>query len=313
MEDPASRIMDSSLEATLQKIRELKGSYELSQSLRDKIPGFKTQKGIYKPKNSEYALWIRHTKKGVYPDKDIEYLPDGSWTYRYSPESKNGVSDLELSTNQGLLNSMRDRVPIGVFIQKYVPGIGMIYDVLGLAYVESYENPYFSIRGEPIDFEMDPLEISSIPPFSPFDSTGPRLNETWRKLRDRSFQTVVRNVYNGRCSLCELGYSFRGEPVGVEAAHIIPVEDNGTSKDVRNGILLCRNHHYLFDRYLWAFDEDYRVVVSEDRPFRKSALNNHLLAAEGKKLANLPRHEYDFPAAEAIDFRLDRFYKFNNI
>ena len=156
------------------------------------------------------------------------------------------------------------------------------------------------------------MEISLISPFTPFDDKAPRMTETWKKAREKSFQTVVRRVYNGRCSLCEIGYSFRGQPVGVEAAHIIPVEDHGTSKDVRNGILLCRNHHDLFDRYLWAFDEDYRVVVSDDRLFRKSALNNHLLTAEGKMLANLPRVEYDFPAKEAIDFRLNRFSHFND-
>ncbi len=311
MEDPASRIRDSLLETSLQKIRELKGSYELSQTLRNEIPGFKSQKGIYKPQNSKYALWIRHTNKGIYPDKDMEYLPDGSWTYRYSPEGKNGTSDLSLGTNQGLFNSMQDRVPLGVFIQKELPGVGATYEVMGLAYVESYDEAHFLIRGEPIDYEEPPMEVSAISPFSPFDPKAPRMTETWKRVRERSFQTVVRSVYNGKCSLCEIGYSFRGQPVGVEAAHIIPVEDNGTSKDVRNGILLCKNHHDLFDRYLWAFDEDYHVMVSDDRQFRKSALNNHLLVAEGKKLLNLPRVEYDFPAREAIYFRLDRFFQFN--
>ncbi len=312
MEDPVSRISDQYLEASLQKIRELKGSFESSSVLRESIPGFKTQKGIYKPLNSRYALWIRHTNKGIYPDKEIEYLPDGSWTFYYAPEGKNGISDLTLGTNRGLLNAMEDKVPIGVFVQKEIPGTGATYEVMGLAYVDSYDESHFVIRGEPIDFQENPMEMSAIRKFKPFDFKEPKLTQTWRNFREKSFQTVVRNVYGGKCSLCDIGYSFRGQPVGVEAAHIIPVEENGTSKDVRNGILLCRNHHELFDRLLWTFDEDYRVTVSDDQVFRKSAMNNHLLKAEGKRLINLPKLEYDYPAVEAINFRFDRFNEFNS-
>jgi|GEM_PF-2822237 predicted restriction endonuclease len=54
-----------------------------------------------------------------------------------------------------------------------------------------------------------------------------------------------------KCSLSEIGFRFHGEPIGLEAAYIIPVSDRGTSIDIRNGILLCRNHHILFDSYLW--------------------------------------------------------------
>ncbi len=94
----------------------------------------------------------------------------------------------------------------------------------------------------------------------------------------------------------------------MEAAHIIPVEDRGTSADLRNGILLCRNHHSLFDSYLWTFDEDYKVTVTEDRDFRKSAEKNHILAIEGKKLPNLPEYSYDLPAQRAIRYRMEKFY-----
>ena len=73
--------------------------------------------------------------------------------------------------------------------------------------------------------------------------------------------------------------------------------------------MLCRNHHSLFDSQLWAFDEDYKVLVADDRPFRESAANNCVLKVEGKKLSNLPDRLYDDPAAEAIRFNLQRFYK----
>lgn len=306
--DPVERIAEKRLIDALERIRDMNGSLELSDKLKNVIPGFGTQKGIYKPRDSEYALWIRQTRTGPYPDGEIQTLPDGSWLYRYTPEGTKGSTDLSLSTNRALLKSMEDKVPVGVFIQAELPKTRRTYEVMGLAYVEKFDGSHFIMHGQPINFEEEPMNTSMIAPFVPFDKEPPKLSESLRQVRDRSFQTAVRRVYRGKCSLCELGYTFRGEAIGVEAAHIIPVSEHGTSKDVRNGILLCRNHHDLFDRYLWTFDEDFKVMVSEDRDFRKSAATNHVINAEGKRLPNLPVLEYDFPGKEAIGFRLERFY-----
>jgi hypothetical protein len=49
MTDPLEKIQDEGLHHSLQMIRELMGSMERSRDLQDRIPGFKTQKGIYKP------------------------------------------------------------------------------------------------------------------------------------------------------------------------------------------------------------------------------------------------------------------------
>ena len=59
-----------------------------------------------------------------------------------------------------------------------------------------------------------------------------------RLLRDRHFGVAVRSAYREKCSLCQVGYRVRGRPLGLEAAHIIPVRDRETSVDVRNGLLL---------------------------------------------------------------------------
>ena len=311
MVDPATRISEGDLIDTLQKIRELMGTMIESKELQEDIPGFRTQKGIYKPQSSDYALWIRQTLKGIYPDQEPTVLPDGSWIYRYTPEAKGGKTDLSLSTNKALFNSMKDKVPIGVFIQRETPSFARTYEVMGLAYVEKFDGTHFVIHGEPIDIEVEPMNDSHIRPFKPFEASPATLSLSLRTIRKHAFETALRRIYHGKCSLCELGFRFHGQSIGLEAAHVIPVSEKGNSGDVRNGILLCRNHHSLFDGYLWAFDEDYRVIVSEDALFRRSAENNHLLKAEGKKLPNLPDMDYDFPASEAIDFRLGKFNSFD--
>lgn len=307
MEDPVHRISDPDLEIVLKKIRESMGDIILSSDLQETIPGFRTQKGIYKPQSSQYALWIRETVKGPYPDQEPLWLPDGSWLYRYTPEGRNGKTDLNLGTNQALMNSLDNRVPIGVFRQKNIPGMKRTYEVMGLAYVEGFDGTHFIIHGESIESTDTPMKPSSIKPFQPFEVVELNRSVANPVVRLRAYQTAVRRIYHERCSLCDLGYHFQGRPIGVEAAHVIPVEDRGTSRDIRNGILLCKNHHDLFDRYLWTFDEDYMVHVSYDPLFRKSALKNHIPSAEGKRLQNLPDSDYDLPAIEAIRFRFERF------
>ncbi len=307
MTDPVTTISDRGLSAALKKIRDLMGTLESSHNLKDSIPGFGTQKGIYKPQNSEYALWIRQTLRGIYPDQEPDVLPDGSWLYKYTPEAKDGRTDLSLSTNRALFSSMRDRVPVGVFIQRESRDAQRTYEVMGLAFVEDYDGTHFTLHGEPIDIEAEPMARQAIPHFEPFDPSELSIASSIRNMRRKAFQTGVRRLYHEKCSLCELGYHFKGEPIGIEAAHLIPVKDNGTSKDLRNGILLCSNHHNLFDRYLWTLDQDYRVLVKDDGLFRKSAENNHVLKMEGLQLPNLPDKKYDLPAPEAIEFRLNLF------
>ena len=311
MADPVLKVANQRDRMALMKFRELMGSVEQSRNLQNIVPGFRTQKGIYKPGDSPYALWIRHTSRGIYPDKDFTYLPDGSWAYKYMPEAKHGVTDLSLSTNQSLIKCRDDRVPIGVFIQREIPGLQRSYQVMGLAYVEDFDGTHFIVRGEAIDPDDLPMTNDSIPPFEPFERNPNRLSPALRVIRERAFQTAVHRVYHEKCSLCELGYQYQGQHFAVEAAHIIPVSEGGTSKDIRNGVLLCKNHHTLFDSHLWAFDEDYRVLVNQDRQFRQSAMNNCVLKMEGRKLPNLPEVQFDLPAAEAIDFRLKEFYRFN--
>lgn len=308
MEDPLERIRNPDLRQVLRRIRERTGQLELSSRIQQNIQGFRTQKGIYKPAGEEHALWIRQTSRGIYSDEPIRTFPDGSWSYRYRPEAKGGITDMNLPTNRALLKSKEDRTPVGVFVQRSVPGSERIYEILGLAYITDFDGNYFTLQGESIDNFEPSQNRDHIPEFQPFEIDQQKRTSITRAVREMAFTAGVRRLYHERCSLCDLGYSFRGKPIGVEAAHIIPVEDRGTSADLRNGILLCRNHHSLFDSYLWTFDEDYKVTVTEDRDFRKSAEKNHILAIEGKKLPNLPEYSYDLPAQRAIRYRMEKFY-----
>ena len=82
-----------------------------------------------------------------------------------------------------------------------------------------------------------------------------------RPFRDRAFQRQVRRAYDNRCAVTGLRLINGGGRPEVQAAHIRPVEMKGPDT-VRNGIALTGTAHWLFDRGLIAFDDDYRLLVS---------------------------------------------------
>ena len=307
MSDPLDSISNPSQRNQLARIRALDGSIRSSEQLRSTIPGFKGQKGIYKPSGSVHALWIRQTLRRAYPDKDLVLNPDGSWVYEDSPDGRGGHPDMTLDTNKALQRCMEDGVPVGVFRQVSTQGLGRSYEARGLGYVKSFDGTHFRIVGEPIDVSDRPAEEPARLQFEPFDRTFPSLAPTLRQIRDLRFKVAIRRVYHERCGLCNLGYHLGETPLALEAAHVIPVERFGTSKDVRNGLLLCSNHHALFDSYTWTLDEDLRVRVTDDASFRRTASSNHVMKIEGRRLPNLPDDPLEHPDPLAIRFRMELF------
>jgi putative restriction endonuclease len=80
-------------------------------------------------------------------------------------------------------------------------------------------------------------------------------------LRDRAFVVEIKKLYDYRCVICgSRRFTAAGYPE-VESAHIYPKGKNG-SDDLRNGIALCRLHHWAFDGGLFALTDELRVTVS---------------------------------------------------
>lgn len=80
--------------------------------------------------------------------------------------------------------------------------------------------------------------------------------------RSRDFSTAVHQQYGYACALCGEGLRTPNGGFEVEAAHIIPVASNGPD-DVRNGLSLCRKHHWAFDRGMWSLSDECKVIVPE--------------------------------------------------
>jgi putative restriction endonuclease len=65
----------------------------------------------------------------------------------------------------------------------------------------------------------------------------------------------------------------------IDAAHIHQFADS-RNNDVRNGLALCKNAHWLFDKGVWTIADDFTVRVArdqftEDSPDQKPLADYH--------------------------------------
>lgn len=84
---------------------------------------------------------------------------------------------------------------------------------------------------------------------------------TARKVRDVAFRRQVRTAYANTCAVTGLRLINGGGRPEVQAAHIRSVEADGPDA-VRNGIALTGTAHWLFDRGLMTFGDDYQIILS---------------------------------------------------
>lgn len=91
--------------------------------------------------------------------------------------------------------------------------------------------------------------------------------ETRRAVRDAQFRRKVLTAYGNRCAMC--GVQLRL----LDAAHVLPVDQPGSTDDTNNGIALCALHHRAYDRALIAFDPTYKIHVNTKQVTELTALS----------------------------------------
>jgi len=80
-------------------------------------------------------------------------------------------------------------------------------------------------------------------------------------VRSAGFRKAIMKIYDHTCAVCELNIrASTGESV-TDAAHIIPFSVS-YNDDIRNGMSLCKSHHWAFDTGLISLNDDYQVIVS---------------------------------------------------
>lgn len=121
--------------------------------------------------------------------------------------------------------------------------------------------------------------------------------ESDKKIREPGFRRAIMRIYDYTCAVCKLQIlTLDGETV-TEAAHIVPFNETNND-DVRNGISLCKLHHWAFDKYLISVDESYNVTVS-DLMTENGPAEWKLESLKGKSIL-LPEQQELYPAQEAL-------------
>lgn len=129
-------------------------------------------------------------------------------------------------------------------------------------------------------------------------------SKTKRVARSRAFSRRLLPIYDFRCAVCGNGHAGENS-WEVEAAHIVPRGMKGAD-DARNGLALCRSHHWAFDQGLFGIRPDLTVVVRSEAA--SDARNSHLLPFNGKKIST-PAATAPQPAAEALVWHLENVAK----
>lgn len=124
-----------------------------------------------------------------------------------------------------------------------------------------------------------------------------------RPYRDVAFRRKVREAYDYRCALSGLRLRNGGGRPEVQAAHIRPVEHQG-SDSVRNGLALSGTLHWMFDRGLLSVADDGSVLVSRNKVPREVV--DRLVHPGGKLL--LPLEERNCPHPDNLRWHRENVF-----
>jgi hypothetical protein len=261
-------------------------------------------KGIYKPGWSSYALSVRQSLSSPYEDREPIIRQDGSWVYAYFQENADPSQRDHEYTNVGLMECMKDGVPVGVFRQ-IATKLASRYRILGVAIVTGWDAGYFFLEGfssegvarqrgpaGEIDFLTDKSPHASAINFDPSDTLDGRqriVTEIVRRRGQPKFRKELLDAYDGKCAVS------RCDAIeALEAAHILPYRGDHTNS-VENGILLRADLHTLFDLGLIAIDARSFCVLTA------TVLENTVYAELSGVSLTLPDQAQCRPSIEALE------------
>ena len=125
-------------------------------------------------------------------------------------------------------------------------------------------------------------------------------------IRNAFFRKAIVHIYDYRCAFCRLKVTRAINQNIVDGAHIKPFSEFYESK-IDNGLALCKNHHWAFDRGWFSVDEAYRIIVASD--LKEESPNAKPMKDFHQEMILLPNAEIYYPSLEALQWH--RTNKFN--
>jgi putative restriction endonuclease len=126
-------------------------------------------------------------------------------------------------------------------------------------------------------------------------------DEVLRSCIDRGrdqelFRKILFEAYSNKCCVCGIEI-----PEILEAAHIIPYREcNDEQKfSVNNGLLLCANHHKLFDNGLLEITKEYKIFIKNIN--LDILINRQNVGIYNGRMINLPTKLEHYPNKNLLD------------
>jgi len=235
--------------------------------------------GIYKPVGDKYAfcIWSRSAAgqdKEIYPD-NLKQQKDGTWTMNYAAKA----GSLQSAVNLSLFSCMQDRALVLVIVtsKPSSPSSKAQYRLLGPAIIEDFNSSTrrFYLRGcspliaDQLTDKYGELEALKLQMrnqlITPFQVQERASYQAQQIIRNKAFRKIILEEYRCLCVVCQSKFLLRqkeSEPlIEADAAHIISVNKKGPD-DPRNGLSLCKRHHWAFDNGLFTITDARQVKVS---------------------------------------------------
>ncbi|MDF0552591.1 HNH endonuclease [Kamptonema sp. UHCC 0994] len=155
-----------------------------------------------------------------------------------------------------------------------------------------------SLQNSSLD-ELENLE-------SPNATQQPKIYLRKSFVREAFFRKSIVHLYDYRCAFCRLKVTRTLKQSIVDGAHIKPFSEFYDSQ-VNNGLSLCKNHHWAFDKGWFTIDNQYKIIVASDLE-EDSPYNRSMKEFQGEFIL-LPTTEQYFPRLEAIQWHRKNVFK----
>ena len=127
-------------------------------------------------------------------------------------------------------------------------------------------------------------------------------------VREAVFRKSIVQLYDYRCAFCRLKVTRSLTQSIVDGAHIKPFSEFYDNRP-DNGLSLCKNHHWAFDRGWLAVDDRYQIIVAND--LQEDSPHARLMKEFHGELILLPSSEKDYPRKDALQWHRKNVFTLN--
>ena len=127
-------------------------------------------------------------------------------------------------------------------------------------------------------------------------------------VREAVFRKSIVQLYDYRCAFCRLKVTRSLSQSIVDGAHIKPFSEFYDNRP-DNGLSLCKNHHWAFDRGWFAIDDRYQIIVDSD--LQEDSPHARLMKEFHGELILLPSSEKDYPRKDALQWHRKNVFTLN--